>query len=392
VLESHPERRMIGLAQLRFVTRNLPGALGRVTLFSRMQARRIETDQDVYSGFSYAGTNSIRSSSGADLTLDLHRTLTATIGGQFDLDRVSAPYIHPNENGTLRPGLGFYGRVAWDPTSRWSFTAAVRGDNPTMTGRLAFSYRGSAVYHTDNFALRVVGASAFRAPTYVEVGGRFVDPSTNLIGLEGTPSLQYPTNDGGEVAVTYSPTPGLRFGATGWVARLRNLVVEDFATIARRTFANDDNARWLTGGDFEVAYTLSDLFEMTGFASVIGYPVSDSDEIPTVGAPEMNSVLTAGVTTRGSFANDRMRYGVTAAFASGRSYNLYAGIPPDILSRSIAPSVQLTAMLERELGTSFPVWLSLRIQSNLPRQVESPLPGASIAGTAFLLGVEHRRD
>ena len=47
-----------------------------------------------------------------------------------------------------------------------------------MTGDLAFSYRGSLVYHTDDLAIRLVGASAYRAPTYVEVGGRFVDPTS----------------------------------------------------------------------------------------------------------------------------------------------------------------------------------------------------------------------
>lgn len=392
VFESIAERRVLGLAQLRFTSRDLPGALGTVTAFARTQIRAVDTERAAYAGFSYAGTRSARSSVGAELSLAPHRTLTATVGGQFDLDRVTAPYLHPDENGAYQPGWGFYARAAWDPTDRWSITASVRGDVPTMTGRTSFSYRGSVVYHTDDLAIRLVGASAFRAPTYVEVGGRFVDPGSNLILLEGSPSLRNPANDGGELAFTFSPRVGVRIGASAWFARMRNLVIEDFEPIVRRTFLNDDHGRWMMGGDLEAEYAHSDAFRLAGFASLTQFLTEDEEDIPTIGREESNATLLVGLSARGSVRNDRMRYGVAAAFANGRSFLMYAGIPTSLLDASIDPSVQLTATLEHELGESFPLWLSLRVQSNLPKQAESPLPGASVAGTSFLLALEHRRD
>lgn len=392
VLEDIGEQRLLGTAQLRFLSRDLPGALGTIGAFARTQLRSIQTDRDAYSGFSYDGTRSARTSVGTEFTLVPHETLTTTFGGQFDLDRVTAPYIHPDENGDYRTGWGFYGRFAWDPTDRWSFTGALRGDIPTMTGDLAFSYRGSLVYHTDDLAIRLVGASAFRAPTYVEVGGRFVDPASGLILLEGRPALRNPSNDGGELALTLSPRPGLRLGATTWFGRMRNLVVEDFAPIVRRTFVNEDGSRWFVGGDAEAEYAHSDMLLLSAFVSYTYFVPRDDTQTPTVGTEDINASVLAGLMARGSLRSDRMRYGLSVALATGRTYLMYAGVPTSILSANIDTSVQLSATLEHEVGRALPVWISLRVQANVPQQAESPLPGASLAGTSFLLGVEHRRN
>ncbi|MBK8408518.1 MAG: TonB-dependent receptor [Sandaracinaceae bacterium] len=392
VLEDIREQRLLGMAQLRFTSRDLPGALGTIGAFARTQLRAIQTDRLDYSGFSYDGTRSARTSVGSEFTLVPHPTLTATFGAQFDLDRVTAPYIHPDENGDYRTGWGFYGRFAWDPTDRWSFTGALRGDIPTMTGDLAFSYRGSLVYHTDDLAIRLVGASAFRAPTYVEVGGRFVDPTSGLILLEGRPQLQNPANDGGEIALTVSPRAGLRLGATAWVGRMRNLVIEDFAPIVRRTFVNEAGSRWFVGGDAEAEYKHSDLLLLSAFVSYTYFVPRDDTQVPTVGTEDINASVLAGLMARGSLRSDSMRYGLSVALATGRDYLMYAGVPTSILTANIDTSVQLSAMLEQQVGSSLPVWLSLRVQANLPQQVESPLPGASMAGTSFLIGVEHRRN
>jgi iron complex outermembrane receptor protein len=392
VLEDIAERRLLGMAQLRFTSRDLPGALGTIGAFARTQLRSIQTDRLDYLGFSYDGTRSARTTVGSEVTLVPHETLTGTFGAQFDLDRVTAPYIHPDENGDFRTGWGFYGRFAWDPTDRWSLTGALRGDIPSMTGELAFSYRGSLVYHTDDLAIRLVGASAFRAPTYVEVGGRFVDPRSGLILLEGRPQLQNPANDGGEIALTLSPRAGLRLGATAWVGHMRNLVIEDFAPIVRRTFVNEAGSRWFVGGDAEAEYKYSDVLQLSAFVSYTYFVPRDAMRTPTVGTEGINASVLAGVIARGALRSDRMRYGLSVALATGREYLMFAGVPTSILTESIDPSIQLSATLEHELGRSLPIWLSLRVQSNLPQQAESPLPGASVAGTSFLVGVEHRRN
>ncbi|MBK6577542.1 MAG: hypothetical protein IPG17_15305 [Sandaracinaceae bacterium] len=213
-----------------------------------------------------------------------------------------------------------------------------------------------------------------------------------MILLEGRPQLQNPANDGGEIALTVSPRAGLRLGATAWVGRMRNLVIEDFAPIVRRTFVNEAGSRWFVGGDAEAEYKHSDLLLLSAFVSYTYFVPRDDTQVPTVGTEDINASVLAGVMARGSLRSDSMRYGLSVALATGRDYLMYAGVPTSILTANIDTSVQLSAALEHEVGSSLPVWLSLRVQANLPQHVESPLPGASMVGTSFLFGVEHRRN
>ncbi|MBK6577541.1 MAG: TonB-dependent receptor plug domain-containing protein [Sandaracinaceae bacterium] len=74
VLEDIREQRLLGMAQLRFTSRDLPGALGTIGAFARTQLRAIQTDRLDYSGFSYDGTRSARTSVGSEFTLVPHPT------------------------------------------------------------------------------------------------------------------------------------------------------------------------------------------------------------------------------------------------------------------------------------------------------------------------------
>jgi hypothetical protein len=78
---------------------------------------------------------------------------------------------------------------------------------------------------------------------------------------------------------------------------------------------------------------------------------------------------------------------------SPRNYNIRAGVPVVILSKSIPTSTYLTAMVERQLGNAPSRWISLRLSAGLPTNVpESPLPLASPLGQTALVGFSIRND
>ena len=80
----------------------------------------------------------------------------------------------------------------WDFRNKLSMSAAARADVSELANGLNFAGRGSVIYHAQKYALRLTIGAAYRDPTYVEVAGRFLDPKSKLILLEGTPGLNTP--------------------------------------------------------------------------------------------------------------------------------------------------------------------------------------------------------
>jgi outer membrane receptor protein involved in Fe transport len=388
-----PEWRNVTTARLQYTTPELPGVLGPMAIWARALDHRVpNSSADATNGFSYRGTNALRSNLGFDLPLNFHRTFQATVGGELDLDAVRASYIVGGDDGLLRLGYGAYVQAHYDPHSRVSISGAVRVDRPTVDPTPLLSYRAAAVYHTDTLSVRVSASSSFRAPTYVERLGRFVDPAQGIIILEGS-ELNAPRNTSFEAGVTYSPRVNVTMGGSVYASRLSSLVLEDFFTIPRKSFVSDGRERWLGGIEGEVAIHLLDALQVEASGSAIYYFTDVVGDPATVAEADQNSLYTASLRLRGAVRGDRLHYGGGVSFASKRSFSGAVGVPWVFTQQNFEPIVLIDAMLEHVLRTRIPIWVFGRIQANpLGRTESSFLPGASQVGTSFTLGIEVRRD
>lgn len=384
-------------AQARFVSADGPGVLGRVGLWVRERSLAryggLSTRDDDAQNFDYVGTRALRASAGFDLPLELHDTFTLGVGAQIDLDRIRAPYFQPSDGETLYLGSGAYVQAAWDPNDHWAIRGALRADIPPVSGDVALSYRGSIAYRGEEIGVRLSGASAFRAPTYVEAGARFVDGSTGLVLLEGQPGLDGPRNDSAEVALTWSPSARFHGVVVGYYTRLTNVMIEDFATTVRRTFVTDEHARHLVGGELEGTLEPLDTFDVSFGLGVLAFVGDSDDDVATIAVPDQNATLVASVRAHGTALAERFGWGASVALATGRTYTALFGIPPTLRAAWDVPvTAQLGLMAEYEVSVRVPLFVSLRIESNLPHPIESPYLGASRIGTAATLGLEYRRD
>lgn len=345
------------------------------------------------SGFSYVESEAHRGAIGTDLVLTLRPWLGATLGGQLNLERVDARFLHPNADGELRPSYGFYGGLKAQPLPVLDLTLTVRADQSPISSDLDYSARASAVYHRDTWALRATAASAFRSPTYVEAAGRFVDPANDQILLEGNDRIQAPRNTSLELGATFSPEPDFTFSGSVYGSRLTHLMVEDFESVVRRTFQNDDEAHDFIGAELEASWRVSDALTLTPSFTWLEW-LSGAQGIDTnVGVPDQNARLTAGLRLHGMFGNETWGYGASGALTSARQYDVRAGIPPQVLSSELAPATHLDATLERQLIARPSLWLSLRVGARLPAgKAPSPLPFATESEQRAILGLEMRRE
>lgn len=383
----------VATARVQYTTPDLPSVLGAMAIWARALDHRVpNTNASATSGFSYAGTNSLRSNLGVDLPLQLHDTLRITIGGELDVDAVRAPYVVGGSDGLMRMGYGAYAQGQYDPHRKFSLSGAVRVDRPTVDPTPLLSYRAAAVFHTDRLSLRASASSSFRAPTYVERLGRFVDPAQGIIILEGS-TLRAPRNQSFEAGFTYSPHVNVRLGGSIYASRLTRLVLEDFFTIPRKTFRSDDRELWLGGIELETELRLLDALRIEASASIIKRFTDVVGDPPTVAVPAQNSNVTASLRLRGSLRGDRLHYGLGASFASRRSFFGAVGVPWVFVRQNFEPIILIDGVFEHVLPTRLPIWAFVRVQGNpLGRTEQAYLPGASRVGTAVTLGIEIRRD
>jgi outer membrane receptor protein involved in Fe transport len=352
-----------------------------------------DADPGGATGFSYAGAKAFRGAGGADLVLALSPAFSVLAGGQASAERVDATFVHPNVDGHFRPSYGFYGGLKASFLSALDFVVTGRGDLSPISAKLEYSYRASAIYHANTWGVRLTGASAFRSPTYIEAAGRFIDPASGLILLEGTDTIGAPRNTSVELGATFSPFETLTVSPTVYWSRLSNLMVEDFDSIVRRTFHNDPNARTLLGAELEAKWRVTETVAVMPSLSVLDF-LTASERIDTnVGVPSQNAKYMAGLQVQGIFGDDTWGYGIGGTYASARSFNVRAGIPPLVLTSAIPATTRLFAMLDHQLVQTPSLWVSLRLGATLPaNQPESPLPSATPLGQSAILGFSIRRD
>jgi iron complex outermembrane receptor protein len=392
VLESEPQRRELLFGQVK-----LEGTgkswLQSYQLWARTALLLTRANASAYSGFSYADTDSNRSGVGGDLNLRFFDALSASLGAVGEVDQLTAPYIHPDVRGKSRVGYGVYGGLLFSPTESVDVRFAARADVPAVTDELEESYRASLGYHTENFGVRLTAATAFRSPSYVEAAGRFVDPDSRLILLEGSPSIQPPRNSSIELGGIFSPLTTLSISPTLYVSRFEHAIVEDFAPLVRRTFRNDRDPRTLVGGELTAEWKLSDSLALHPTFSILHFLDYDEQVVATIGVPEQNAAVTAGLQVQGVLAGERVQYGAGALYVSDKSYDVRAGIPPRIISERVPEAGYLNGSVEYQLTTAQPLWLSLRLRAHLPTDlVESPLPGAAPLGQSAIVGLEYSSE
>lgn len=392
VLESQPQRRELLFAQLK-VEGGTSGVLKSYQLWARSALLNTRTDAAAYAGFSYADTESNRAALGSDFSLKLASWMDASFGALATLDYVAAPYVHPNVTGNTRGGYGGYAGISLNPTSYLDTRIAVRGDVSAVTGRLEESYRVSVGYHGERVGLRLTGATAFREPSYVEAGGRFVDPASRLILLEGTPAIHSPRNSSLELAAILAPTSTLSIHPVVYLSRFDNAIVEDFAPLVRRTFRNDSHPRTLLGGELAATWKVSESVSLHPSLSVLRFLSVNDAQVATIGVPEQNAAVTAGLQLDGTLADERLAYGLGGLFVARRDYSVRAGVPPQILDQGVPAAAYLNASVEYALLATQPLWLSLRGVTHAPTQlIDSPLPGAAPLGSHLMLGLEYASE
>jgi iron complex outermembrane receptor protein len=363
----------------------------------RLWGQGVSFDNDANEGessrFSYAGAKTFRAGGGADLVLALGSIMSVLAGAQGSVERVNARFVHPNVDGELRPSSGFYGGIKAAPLSSLDLVLTGRGDLSPISAKIEYSYRASAIYHRDTWGVRITGASAFRSPTYIEAAGRFVDPASGLILLEGTDTIKAPRNTSVELGATFSPFETLTLSPTVYWSRLSNLMIEDFESVVRRSFQNDSSARTLLGAELEARWRLMEAMTVYPSVSAVDFLTAPERIDTNVGVPSQNSSYMAGLRVQGLFGGDAWGYGVGASFASARQYNVRTGIPPLVLAKDVPSMTRLMAMIERQLTPTPALWISLRLGATFPsNQPESPLPSATPLGQTAILGLSLRRE
>ncbi len=393
VQESRPQTRSLMLGRLRFGVSEITPVVESVEVWARSTAQLTETNASEYEGFSYADTTSNRAALGTDVGLRFAPNLVLMLGGEADVDWIDAPYVNPAANAQLYPGYGGYSTLTYSPIERLHLTLGGRADLPTATAELKLSYRGGVVYEATDWSVRLAAASAYRTPSYVELGGRFVDRASGLILLEGDPDLRSPTNETLELGMIVAPIATLHVLPTVYVSRLRDVIIEDFEPFVRRTFTNDPSDRYLLGTELEAEWQLRDDLGLSFNFGTLHWLDVDEEVTPTVGVPEQSSAVVGGVRVHGTLLYERFGYGLGANYASERVFAVRAGVPPSILDTEVLAQAQVFAMAEYFLGSSAPLWVSLRVFASLPDgEVESPLPSAAQSAATAVLGVAYREE
>jgi outer membrane cobalamin receptor len=391
----HATRAGYGRASLTFT--DLGPVITSAGIWAHAQRYVRDADPAGFVGFHYDGTRASTATTGAEVGLGLPAEVDLAVGVEAGVVTVRAPYIHPDENDQARGTFG--GRVsARIPlTSTLSLALAGRIDQSAFLNGLHPSGRGSITYFKDNLSARLTVGSAFRQPTYVELGGRFRDPRTGLILLEGEPDLGAPQVEAVEAAAIVLLGDRGTVRPTLYVARAKNLVEGDFDPIVRKTFRNNPDAPIFTGLELESEFRIAPgvYWELSGAGLLY---LTEIDEAAarsvTLGRESHNSQIIAWTGARASLLDRRLHLGGYLGFASERSYNLRAGIPPRVLAPvTTKHHVRAEGAVEYQLLADAPLNLRLAAITHLPHGVrESPLPDVSRLGTQVMGFLVYRRD
>jgi iron complex outermembrane receptor protein len=312
--------------------------------------------------------------------------LALRLGARGGAAHVTAPILNPSVDGLVRPFYGVWTTADLDASETWLFSGGVRVDGSGQVPRPQGSLRLSAVHHRSLWSARLTFASAFREPSYLELGARFVDPQTGLYLLDGDPTLPTPRITSLEAGLVLGDRQGARLMPTVFVQRMRDLVVENFESVVHPSYGTDPGG-YVAGAELEGDTTLLRGVEgRAGMAAL--YWLDEVDERATAGVSEQNAALTSSLALRGSHARDRLTWGAWTSLASQRQYDVVTGVPPEDTHTTIPTSLDLGAQAELHFGARRFLALGLAgSTSTAAGSSEGPLPWAAQKGSTATLSL-----
>ena len=310
-----------------------------------------------------------------------------TLAAGFRQDTVEADYLT----------IPVSGISAWDVRvhmdqpvgDRLLIDAGVRLDYHPLT-RLRPTWRASVQYTpADALRLRMTVGNAFRRPTWVETYSRFRDPVDDVILLEGTPDLDPQQTSSVEWAVTVQPSKALWIRPVVWLGSFDNLISQDNNPFVLKSFANVGSSRLVDvgGAELELEWRRDAAFVPRLSASWLRMGEAEDDG-QSVGVPEQNPEATTSVGFRGQLG--RFRYGVSADWMSGRTYQAAGGLPVRTIRQDLPAQLRLGGQLWVRVLRQVPLNAGVLLETNQPSVRQSPLPGARPLGTRVLLQIEVR--
>lgn len=367
----------------------LPSVLDTFEVWTRARARmiRAEGSSDPH-GVSYDGTKALRGELGVNLGFDLHAKARAKLGAEGSMTWFDAAYLDPKVTGL--PGVGFGATLGLDlfPTPRFDIRAQSRLQLPGLvaTHRLAF------IYHRPRWALRLAAASDERPPTALESAGRFLDPITQELVLQGNAKLDGPRHHSLELGAVLTPGPKLAVRPVVFAGAMTRAIVARFDLAPTRTFESEGSRRWLFGGELEVDWRVIAELSIAAGLGYLRFLETRPARAALVGDPPQNSNWTAALRLFGSTRDGRVGYGLGADLISGRRYSTLVGIPTVAFDVEVPLTAYADGRVEFQPARRVPLWLSLSARIGLPHgAVESFFPGAARSSSVLTLGVEWRR-
>lgn len=289
---------------------------------------------------------------------------------------VDAPFIKPEETRRAQGQFGtrLHGHI--DITDELMLDLAGRIDINPFAPKGEPSGRVAIVYSKPSFSLRLAAGTAFRTPTYVEVAGRFVDPQSQLILLEGTGGLELPRITALELGATVALTKNLVLRPAVFVAEAADIIVGDLTRLTRKTYRNSLEPTDMVGGELEVELQATSSLRFSANGSFMRFLREPADPAATVGNSNYNSRLTGWAGARLTIIS-----GLHAAagfmYASARQFDTRVGIPPQLVSHRAEPITRVDGSLQWSVPAMQGLRLYARVLSHLQGDVESPFPVAA---------------
>lgn len=342
--------------------------------------------------FIYDDVKAWGATAGGDIALALPLGLEGKLGLEAGALAVEAPFLHETASGAARARYAATAQLQRDFGKMLIAQATLRGDYSAFVPDVTLSYRASLLYYRPSFSVRLSAGSAFRNPTFVELAGRFTEPAFGLVVLEGQPDLDPPRLDSIELGSVISLFGGkLALRPVAYIARAIDLVVHDFEPVVRNSFRNDRREVVFAGGELEMDWSPATYLEFEASLTALHFISDEDDPSATAGVPGHNARYAAALASRVALLRDRLDVGLGITFASERSYNVRAGIPPRLLPKhDVPPLARLDLTIDWRPWRELRLWLRARGTTHLPHDVaESPFPSRIPLGSRALLELRY---
>ena len=216
---------------------------------------------------------------------------------------------------------------------RWQFSLTPRIDLSKQTPRPTPSGRGALIHHRDDWSWRLTFGRSFRDPSLVELAARFEDPATGIVLLEGNPDLRPPRVESVETGGVFAIAERVQLYPNLYYQQVRNAMVQDFDSVARRTYENDHALHRFVGGEVDVTVAAGPL-QLTGTGAVRSPVAMQMHMEPAIGIASMQTEYNGSLGANW-VVSDQWELSTRGVYTSARTYDIRLGIPPVDLSADV---------------------------------------------------------